>query len=62
MKKIKRNIIIAAAVIILLGLYYYIALPAVNIHSTEFWVFLAIRISIAPGRGAVCEKEEPQPV
>ena len=47
MKKIKRNIIIAAAVIILLGLYYYIALPAVNIHSTEFWVFLGILVLLA---------------
>ena len=47
MKKIKRNIIIAAAVIILLGLYYYIALPAVNIHSTEFWGFLGILVLLA---------------
>ena len=47
MKKINRNIIIAAAVIILLGLYYYIALPAVNIHSTEFWVFLGILVLLA---------------
>ena len=46
MKKIKRNLIIAAVVIILLGLYYYIALPAVNIHSTEFWVFLGVLILV----------------
>ena len=44
MKKIKRNIIIAAAVIILLGLYYYITLPAVNIHSTEFWIFVGVLV------------------
>ena len=44
MKKVKRNIIIAVAVIILLGLYYYVALPAVNIHSTEFWVFLGVLV------------------
>lgn len=44
MKKIKRNIFIAVTVIILLGLYYYIALPAVNIHSTEFWVFLGVLV------------------
>ena len=47
MKKIKRNIIIAAAVIILLGLYYYIALPAVNIHSTEFWVLYVYLLLLA---------------
>lgn len=44
MKNTKRNIIIAVAVIVLLGLYYYIALPAVNIHSTEFWVFLGVLV------------------
>ena len=47
MKKIKRNLIIAAVVIILLGLYYYIALPAVNIHSTEFWIFLGVLVLLA---------------
>ena len=49
MRKIKRNIIIAAAVIILFGLYYYIALPAVNIHSTEFWVFLGVLVLLIAG-------------
>lgn len=44
MKNTKRNIIIAVTVIVLLGLYYYIALPAVNIHSTEFWVFLGVLV------------------
>ena len=46
-EKIKRNLIIAAVVIILLGLYYYIALPAVNIHSTEFWIFLGVLVLLA---------------
>ena len=44
MKKIKRNIIIVAVIIILLGLYYYITLPAVNIHSTEFWIFVGVLV------------------
>ena len=46
-EKDKRNLIIAAVVIILLGLYYYIALPAVNIHSTEFWIFLGVLVLLA---------------
>ena len=49
MKKIKRNIIIVVAVILLLGLYYYIALPAVNIHSTEFWIFLGVLVLLIAG-------------
>ena len=37
--------LLAALVLILLaGLYYYVALPAINIHSTEFWVFLIVVI------------------
>ena len=44
MKKVKRNIIIVAVIIILLGLYYYITLPAVNIHSTEFWIFVGVLV------------------
>ena len=29
--------IFAAALLVALGAYYYIALPAVNIHSVGFW-------------------------
>lgn len=44
MKKIRRKIIIAITAIVLLGIYYYVTLPAINIHSTEFWVFLGVLI------------------
>lgn len=44
MKKAKRFAIAAVVVLFLLGIYYYIALPAVNIHSTEFWIFAAVLI------------------
>ena len=26
------------------GIYYYVTLPAINIHSTEFWIFLGVLI------------------
>ena len=42
MKKIKMKLLIALLVIAALGIYYYVALPALNIHSTEFWVFLIV--------------------
>lgn len=47
MKNIKTKIAAAAAVILLLGIYYYVALPAINIHSTEFWIFLMIIVVLA---------------
>lgn len=47
MKKLKTKVILAAVLIILLGIYYYVALPAINIHATEFWIFLIILIVLA---------------
>lgn len=47
MKKIKTKLLIAILVILVLGIYYYTALPAINIHATEFWVFLIILIILA---------------
>ena len=44
MKKIKRRIIIVVIAILALGIYYYTALPALNIHSAEFWIFLGVLI------------------
>lgn len=42
MKTIKTKLLIVILGIAALGIYYYTALPAVNIHSTEFWVFLIV--------------------
>ena len=42
MKKIRTKLLLALLVIAALGIYYYVALPAINIHSTEFWVFLLV--------------------
>ena len=47
MKKLKTKVILAVVLILLLGIYYYTALPAINIHATEFWVFLTILIILA---------------
>ena len=43
-KNVKTKIMAVIAVVLLLGVYYYVALPAINIHSTEFWIFLIIII------------------
>ncbi|MCC2254091.1 CvpA family protein [Ruminococcus sp. CLA-AA-H200] len=47
MKSFRNRLIAVAAVIILLGVYYYAALPAINIHATEFWIFLAALLILA---------------
>lgn len=40
MKKITKNVIIFIVALILLGVYYYVTIPAVNIHSAGFWMVL----------------------
>lgn len=40
MKKWVRNLLIVLAVLIVAGVYYYISLPAINIHAVGFWFFL----------------------
>lgn len=49
MKKIKKTLIIVIAALILLGIYYYAALPPLNIHSAEVWVFAGIVILLIAG-------------
>ena len=40
MKKGIRNLIIAVAIILVAGIYYYFYLPALNIHSAGCWFFV----------------------
>ena len=47
MKRIKTKLLIVLLVIAVLGIYYYAALPALNIHSTEFWIFLIVLAVLA---------------
>ncbi len=47
MKKVKTKLLAAAAIICALGIYYYAALPAINIHSMDFWIFLIIIVALA---------------
>ncbi len=47
MKKIKTRLLAAAVIFCALGIYYYVALPALNIHSMDFWIFLIVIILLA---------------
>ncbi len=46
MKKVKMKLLAVVAILLLAAGYYYVALPAINIHSTDFWIFLIILIAI----------------
>ncbi len=46
MKKMKMKLLAILAILLLAAGYYYVALPAINIHSTDFWVFLIVLIVI----------------
>ena len=46
--KTKFKALIALAVLIGAGIYYYITLPAINIHSADFWSFIIILFAIVP--------------
>ena len=41
-KKLKRRIILIAVLAAIVFLYYYIELPAINIHSGGFWGFMIL--------------------
>ena len=38
----KKKFLIAIIVVLLAGLYYYISLPAINIHSSDTWFFVIV--------------------
>lgn len=47
MKKITRNIILLVLLLLVVGIYYYMALPAINIHAAGFWMALELLIAFA---------------
>lgn len=64
-KKILRNILIVLAGIVFLGVYYYVTIPAINIHSKGTWgviLFLVLVLMLLSGlkhlRGSGAETVE----
>ena len=49
MKKVARNLALILAGILIAGIWYYIYLPAVNIHSANFWFFIMGMIVVCMG-------------
>lgn len=58
MKKIGKKAIIALILLVIAGIYYYVALPAINIHSTGFWGFLIAVVVILLALYAVRKKQK----
>ncbi|GAA0801176.1 hypothetical protein GCM10008910_30420 [Faecalicatena orotica] len=46
MKKGKMKLLAVVGIILLAAIYYYVALPAINIHSSDFWMFLIVLIIV----------------
>ena len=46
MKKNKLKILGVLALIIVAGIYYYVSLPAINLHSSDLWMFLIVLVVI----------------
>ena len=53
MKNVKKRILTAAVLLCALGIYYYVALPAISIHSMDFWIFLIVAVLLFFVRGGV---------
>lgn len=46
MKKVIRKLLVVIVLAVLLGVYYYVTLPAINIHSEGFWACLLFLIAM----------------
>ena len=42
MRKGKWKLLLVLAVLLAAGIYYYVALPAINLHSSGFWIFFIV--------------------
>ncbi|MSC84841.1 CvpA family protein [Eubacterium sp. am_0171] len=47
MKKGKVKVLAVIGIILLAAIYYYVTLPAINIHSSDFWMFFIVIVIIA---------------
>ncbi len=59
MKNVKKRILTVAVILCALGIYYYVALPAISIHSMDFWIFLIVAVLLfAVGLGVSFARKE----
>lgn len=56
--KIKIALLSIAITLVLGGIYYYLALPAVNIHSQGFWEFIILLFVILTATSGIMQREK----
>ena len=49
MKKAGKRFVVAVVLLIVLGVYYYVTIPAINIHSAGFWQCLLWEATTSSG-------------
>ena len=47
MKKGKMKLLMVLGIIVFAAVYYYLALPAINLHSADIWMFMIVLIGVA---------------
>lgn len=57
MKKLGKKLLVAFILLVLVGIYYYVALPAINIHSVGFWGFIIALLVLLLVEYAVVRKK-----
>lgn len=62
MKKVTRKIVAVIVLLLVAFIYYYVALPAVNIHSTGFWSFLIVGVAVLVAIYAFRKGKDPNQV
>lgn len=46
MKKIRAKLAAVLAALVIAAIYYYVTIPAINIHASGFWVFLMVAVLV----------------
>lgn len=46
MKHWKRTAAVVLGLLFLIGIYYYVSLPAINIHAKGFWTFILSLLAV----------------
>lgn len=46
MKKIRAKLAAVIAALVIAAVYYYVTIPAINIHASGFWVFLMVAVLV----------------
>ncbi len=44
--RLRNKILLAVAAVVLLGVYYYVTIPAINIHSTDTWFYIILIVVV----------------